>query len=66
MNGGAHLDFDRLFRPDGLAPDALGPFMPPVIAWQCRGEPGWPFNWPEWLPPRDLEKPPGEQLAFCF
>jgi hypothetical protein len=39
----------------GLAPDVHGPAMPPMIAWQRRGEPGWPYHEPEWLS--------GEKLA---
>lgn len=62
----AALVFDRLFLPDGIEASALGPFMPPMIAWQRRGEPGWPFHWPEWLPPREAEKKLGEQLGFDF
>lgn len=31
--------------------DFIGPVEPPMIRWQRAGEPGWPFHWPEWLPP---------------
>jgi hypothetical protein len=31
-------------------PEIVGPRLPPMIAWQRAGEPGWPFNRPEWLP----------------
>jgi hypothetical protein len=32
--------------PEGLhgAPNFIGPVMPPMIAWQRTGEPGWPFH----------------------
>jgi hypothetical protein len=32
----------ELWRPH---PDAIGPYMPPQIAWQRAGEPGWPFHY---------------------
>ncbi len=44
--------------------------MPPMIAWQRAGEPGWPFNRPEWISGErwaEIEargRPPGEQMEL--
>lgn len=49
----------------GLGNGAMSEDVPPMIAWQRAGEPGWPFNWPEWLAPcRELESVHGEQFEL--
>jgi hypothetical protein len=42
------------------------PVIPPMIAWQRAGEPGWPFHHPGGPLPGSLNWRSGEQLAFRF
>jgi hypothetical protein len=56
----------ELWRP---SPGFIGPSMPPMVAWQRAGEPGWPFNRPEWISEArwagiEGRAPPGEQLEL--
>jgi hypothetical protein len=45
---------------------AYGPHMPPMIAWQRAGEPGWPFNWHGGPLPGTIGYKLGEQFALVF
>ena len=38
-----------------MADDFIGPVIPPMIAWQRAGEPGFPYHEPEWLTGERLE-----------
>ncbi len=54
------------------AADFIGPCVPPMIAWQLAGEPGWPFHRPEWISDErweeieGKEKLHGEQMTLAL
>ena len=53
-------------KPLALLDEAIGPVMPPMVAWQRKGEPGWPFRHPGGPMPGSFTWVSGEQLAFAF
>jgi hypothetical protein len=60
---GAERDayLDAQWRP---SPTFVGPVMPPMIAWQRAGEPGFPFHWGGGPYPGTINYPKlGEQLT---
>jgi hypothetical protein len=42
----------------------IGPLMPPMIAWQRAGEPGFPFHWDGGPLPGTINYVVGEQLTL--
>ncbi|MBV8650309.1 MAG: hypothetical protein JO255_02510 [Alphaproteobacteria bacterium] len=57
-------ELEAMWRP---FPAFIGPVMPPMIAWQRAGEPGWPFNDPGGPMPGTINYPKvGEQFEMAF
>lgn len=56
--------YEAIWRP---SPSFVGPVMPPMIAAQRAGEPGWPFHWSGGPLPGTIDYPKaGEQFDFQF